>query len=64
MSTQSASQTLLPRSDEARLAEQAALVRRLRRGNAIASSFLWLITMVVAVAFVAIILNIIWTGLP
>ena len=64
MSTQSASQVLLPQPDDARLAQQARLVRRLRRGNAIATSVLWLITMVVAIAFVAIILNIIWTGLP
>lgn len=64
MSTQSTSQTMFPPSENMRLVEQGRLVRRLRRGNAIASSILWLITMIVAVLFVAIILNLIWTGLP
>jgi phosphate transport system permease protein len=64
MSIQSASSTTFPPSDEARLAQQGRLVRRLHRGNAIASSVLWFVTVLVTVIFVAIILNLVWTGLP
>jgi phosphate transport system permease protein len=53
-------------SDEVqlRLERQSQLVRRLHRNDAIATSVLWLITVLVAVIFVAIILNLVWTGLP
>ncbi|HEY1351178.1 MAG TPA: phosphate ABC transporter permease PstA [Ktedonobacteraceae bacterium] len=44
--------------------QQDRLLRRLHRGNALASSILWLITMLIATAFVVIIFNLIWTGLP
>jgi phosphate transport system permease protein len=64
MSTQSASQLLIPPSMDERPEAQTRLMRRLHRGNAIASSVLWLITMLVAAVFIAIILNLIWTGLP
>lgn len=65
MSTQSASPVLAPQAETAsQLAQQGRLVRRLNRNNAIASSLLWLVTAIVAVIFVAIILNLIWTGLP
>jgi phosphate transport system permease protein len=36
----------------------------LNRNNAIASSLLWLVTIIVTVIFVAIIINVIWTGIP
>ncbi|HET8841321.1 MAG TPA: phosphate ABC transporter permease PstA [Ktedonobacteraceae bacterium] len=62
MSTQSASPSLLSSAQEAKLAQQSRLVGRLNRNNAIASSLLWLITIIVAVIFVAIILNLVWTG--
>ncbi len=66
MSIQSVSPTLPPPSENARMEpqERVRLVRRLHRGNAIASSILWLVTVIVAVIFLAIILNLIWTGLP
>ncbi len=64
MSTQSASQLLIPSPMDEKPASQTRLIRRLHRGNAIASSVLWLITILVAVVFIAIILNLIWTGLP
>jgi phosphate transport system permease protein len=64
MSTQSASQTLFSSSDDARLAQQARLIRGLHRRNAIAASILWFITILVAAIFLSIILNIVITGLP
>jgi phosphate transport system permease protein len=64
MSTQSASQLLIPPSMNEQPESQSRLMRRLHRGNAIATSMLWLITMLVAAVFIAIILNLIWTGLP
>jgi phosphate transport system permease protein len=36
----------------------------MHRSNALASSALWLVTMLVAAAFVVIVLNLVWTGLP
>jgi phosphate transport system permease protein len=51
-------------AQEVRATRQASLIRRLNRNNAIASSLLWLVTAFVALIFVAIIINIIWTGLP
>jgi phosphate transport system permease protein len=44
--------------------QQDRLLRRLHRGNALASSILWLMTVLIATAFVVIIFNLIWTGLP
>lgn len=64
MSTQSASSDVLSQAEEVRIARQKHLVRRLNRNNAIASSLLWLITIIVAVIFVAIIVNLVWTGAP
>lgn len=64
MSIQSASSTILAEADEVRLAQQKRLVGRLNRNNAIASSLLWLVTIIVTVMFVAIIINLIWTGAP
>ncbi|HXR64300.1 MAG TPA: phosphate ABC transporter permease PstA [Ktedonobacteraceae bacterium] len=64
MSTQSASQLLISPSMDEQPESQSRLMRRLHRGNAIATSVLWLITMLVAAVFIAIILNLIWTGLP
>lgn len=64
MSTQPASQVLETPALDARSVQQARLMGRLHRGNAIASSLLWLMTILVAVVFVAIILNLLWTGLP
>src|SRR5258706_5420959 len=64
MSTPSASSDVLSQAEEVRVARQKHLVRRLNRNNAIASSILWLITIIVAVMFVAIIINIVWTGAP
>jgi phosphate transport system permease protein len=61
MSTQS---VMLPQAEEARLAQQGRLVRRLNRNNAIASSLLWLVTAIVAAIFIAIIINVVWSGLP
>lgn len=63
MSIQTASE-LLPSSEGERVVQRTRLIRRLHRGNALATSMLWLITMLVAAIFVAIILNLIWTGLP
>lgn len=60
MSTQSASVSAM----DARSAQQARLLGRLHRGNALAASLLWLVTMLVAAAFLVIILNLLWTGLP
>lgn len=62
MSTQSVSPELFSSAQEAKLAQQGRLVRRLNRNNAIASSLLWLVTILVAVIFIAIILNLVWTG--
>lgn len=64
MSTQSAPQTVLSPAGEARSIEQARLLRSLHAKNAIASSILWFITMLVAATFVAIIISLIWTGFP
>lgn len=64
MSISSASPTIAPQPEETRLAERGRLVRRLNRHNALASSLLWLITALVTVIFVAIIINLLWTGLP
>lgn len=64
MSTPSTSHALHTLSATARSVQQSRLLRRLHRGNALASSALWLITMLVAAAFVVIILNLVWTGLP
>ncbi|MEO7020075.1 MAG: phosphate ABC transporter permease PstA [Ktedonobacteraceae bacterium] len=64
MSTQLASSTVPAQADEVRLAQQKRLVHRLNRNNAIASSLLWLVTMIVMVIFVSIIINLIWTGAP
>src|SRR5260370_15170753 len=64
MSTQSASPAILSEAEAVRLAAQTRLVSRLNRNNALASSLLWLVTIVVTVIFVAIIVNVIWTGAP
>ena len=64
MSIPSASSTTLPQSEEANLAERRRLVRRLHTRNALASSLLWLMTILVAVIFVAIIINLLWIGVP
>lgn len=64
MSTQSASSDVLSQAEEVRVAHQKRLVRRLNRNNAIASSLLWLVTIIVALIFIAIIVNIVWTGAP
>lgn len=64
MSTRSTSQTMLPLSEATRLEQQRRLVRRLHRGDAVASSILWFITILIIVIFIAIILNLVWTGLP
>ncbi|MEO9031250.1 MAG: phosphate ABC transporter permease PstA [Ktedonobacteraceae bacterium] len=64
MSTQLASSTVPAQADEIRMAQHKRLVRCLNRNNAIASSLLWLVTMVVTVIFVSIIINLIWTGAP
>jgi phosphate transport system permease protein len=64
MSIQSVTPSTLSPVEETRLARQRSLVRRLNRNNAIASSLLWLITALVALIFLAIIANIIWTGFP
>lgn len=64
MSISSSTPALSARSEEVRRARQARLVRRLNKNNAIASSMLWLVSSVVTVIFVAIILNLLWTGLP
>lgn len=50
--------------EEQRAARLLRLVRRLNRNNAIASSLLWVVTVLVALVFLAIIVNIIWTGFP
>jgi len=65
MSLQSASPLLLPQSE--RTADPTQRTRRLRRlhfSNGLALSLLWFVTMLVAALFVAIILNLVWTGLP
>jgi phosphate transport system permease protein len=64
MSTQSVSPVILPQAQEPRFAQQARLIRRLNRNNAIASSLLWLVTMIVVAIFVGFILNVVWTGAP
>lgn len=64
MSMPSASRPLGAPSGGARSAQQSRLLRRLHRRNALAASLLWLVTMLIATAFVVIILNLIWTGLP
>ncbi len=67
MNTQSMPSTALTQAEEVRQAQQAQqtrLVRRLNRNNALASSLLWLVTSLVAVIFVAIILNVVGTGAP
>ncbi|HEY3993625.1 MAG TPA: ABC transporter permease subunit [Ktedonobacteraceae bacterium] len=64
MSIQSFTPQALSQADEVRATRREGLVRRLNRNNAIASSLLWLITAIVAIIFVAIIINIVWTGLP
>ena len=51
-------------TEEARVARQRRLVRRLNRNNAIASSLLWLVSAIVTVLFVAIIVYIVTSGLP
>ncbi|HLI70468.1 MAG TPA: phosphate ABC transporter permease PstA [Ktedonobacteraceae bacterium] len=65
MNAQSAPSTAFS-SEEAQLRwrRQVRLVSRLKRGNAVALSVLWLITVLVTVIFVAIVLNLVWTGLP
>lgn len=64
MSTSSASRAFNTPSADARAVQQSRLLRRLHLGNVLASSILWFITMLVTAAFVVIILNLIWTGLP
>ena len=64
MSMQSVAPKTLGAPEEPRLWQQGKAVRRLHRMNALASSVLWLITMSVTITFVAIILNLVWTGLP
>src|SRR5712664_2689811 len=64
MSSQTASPVLLPQTEEKRLEQHSHLVRRLNRTNAIASALLWLVTAIVALIFLSIIVNLIWTGLP
>lgn len=64
MSTPSVSQIQLSPPEDTRSAEQTQRLRRSHRSNAIAASMLWLITILVAVVFVAIILNLLWTGFP
>lgn len=60
----SASQMMLPQPEKTRLIEQKRLTRRVYMHNAIASSLLWLMTTFVAVLFVAILGNLLWTGGP
>ena len=62
MSMQSLVPEAFPSVERARLTQQESLVRRLNRNNAVASGLLWVITMIVAVLFVAIIINVVWTG--
>ncbi|HEY0754415.1 MAG TPA: phosphate ABC transporter permease PstA [Ktedonobacteraceae bacterium] len=62
MSIQSANPSLLSSEEEGRLARQQGLIRRLNRNNALASGLLWVITSLVALIFIAIILNIVLTG--
>jgi phosphate transport system permease protein len=66
MNIQSTSSTTFPQPDtmQMRLEQQSRALRRSRRGNAIASSLLWFVTILVAVIFVAIIVNLLWTGWP
>jgi phosphate transport system permease protein len=64
MSAQSFSPGVVSQAEEVRVARQKRLVRGLNRNNAIASSLLWLVTIIVAVIFVAIIINLVWTGAP
>src|SRR5579883_2884932 len=64
MSTQSAPQMALSPAGEARSIQQARLLRSLHAKNAIASSLLWFITMLVGAIFIAIIISLIWTGFP
>jgi phosphate transport system permease protein len=64
MSTQSASPALLQQAEKERLVAQGNLLRRLNRNNAIASSLLWLVTILVSVIFISVIINILWTGAP
>lgn len=64
MRTQSVSQSLLSPAEQARTAERTRLLRRLHRGNAIAASMLWFVSMLVSLVFLAIILNLLWTGFP
>lgn len=64
MSIQSVTPSTLSSAEERRAARLLGVVRRLNRNNAIASSLLWVVTMLVALIFLAIIVNIIWTGFP
>ena len=64
MSTHSTPQMALSSAGEARSIQQARLLRSLHAKNAIASSILWFITMLVAATFVAIIISLIGTGFP
>lgn len=64
MRTQPISQSLLSPTEQARTAERTRMLRRLHRGNAIAASILWFVSMLVTLVFLAIILNLLWTGFP
>jgi phosphate transport system permease protein len=44
--------------------QQVRLVRRLNRNNVIATSLLWLVTVIVAAIFVSIIIYVVFNGLP
>lgn len=63
MSAQSTTSVAL-QTEETRATQRGHLVRRLNRNNAIASSLLWLVTVIVSVIFIAIVVNLLWTGLP
>jgi phosphate transport system permease protein len=64
MSIQSFTPPTLSSAEETRQERQRGLVRRLNRNNAIASSLLWFVTVLVGLIFLAIIVNIVWTGFP
>lgn len=64
MSIQSVSPENPVVQEETRFSQQSALLHRLHRSNALASSVLWFFTIFVIVVFVAVILNLLWTGLP
>jgi phosphate transport system permease protein len=52
-----------PTSEQQKM-KRERLVKRLNRYNILAVSLLWLVTILVAVIFIAILLNIVWNGSP